>query len=386
MFGKALGGPGQPARAAFGNVPRTGPIWFFWVCLIAMITTACTSGPAARDATAATTAGTAPTVSSARSSPTAVSTGPLSLQTTARSVSGADSTSGTAATLRIGVVSPSNTDPFAMAVKQSISAQADKAGVNVIECDSGSDTAVALECARQLATQHVDGWVVIAPNQAAPAICDAGPKNIPLTVVGSSAVACATTVMDVDDHRAGLQVGQALGQLAQTEGACGTDKFLIVTDTAGNAASTARAEGIRAGIVGVCPTSEPDQIDAASTSGPDGALAAALADDAAGSVFAAAVDDGTALTVLAALPESGNQRIRLAAIGLDQRAQCQIVSNPAWYGDAALYPDRYGDKLFPPLLAAISGQSAPPTIEVPSSFVTRTDLSTSSPNPTCATQ
>lgn len=60
----------------------------------------------------------------------------------------------------IGLVASTGSDPFRMAVTESLAAQLENAGAELITCDPGADTTLMLDCARRLATQQVDGWIV----------------------------------------------------------------------------------------------------------------------------------------------------------------------------------------------------------------------------------
>ncbi len=64
----------------------------------------------------------------------------------------------------------------------------------------------------------------------------------------------------------------------------------------------------------------------------------------------------------------------LAGIGADQRARCEIRANPSWIGDAALFPDRYGEVAVPALLDAEQGQEIPSTMYIQTTFLTADTL------------
>ena len=98
----------------------------------------------------------------------------------------------------------------------------------------------------------------------------------------------------------------------------------------------------------------------------------ALPDDA--DILLAAVDDGAALGAAAAIPGARADHVTMAAIGADQRARCEIVANPRWIGDAALFPDRYGEVAVPALLDALQGQEIPRNMYIETTFVTADSL------------
>ncbi len=276
---------------------------------------------------------------------------------------------------RIGLVGPLASDPFAAAVTESILGQAKRAGLDVSECDSGNDAALLLECARRMTTQQVEGWIVLQPGNSGPALCAVAPASVPLLVVGSAPLACATAVLSADDARAGFLIGAALGRLAALGGACASSGFVIVGDAADTAASLGRAAGVTSGLTSVCPHATPTRIDIDPSVSDEQALAATLAAPKDPQpVLVAAVDDAAALNVVAAVPGDHAGRVTLVSVGADQRARCLIAGGGIWWGDAALFPDRYGEVVVPALLDAMAGRPVPPVMNVPSVFVTSANL------------
>ena len=282
-----------------------------------------------------------------------------------------------AAGIRIGMVASSGSDPFSAAVTESVVDQVQAAGAELIRCDPGANASLALECARRLATQHVDGWISLQPGQVGEALCAAGPQDAPLITVAAAPVSCQLAQIGADDRRAGYLAGQALGRSARLRTGCQHDVLVVITGDPADPMSARRTEGIKGGFATECPASgaDPVLLDAGTQ---DRAYEAftneltALPDDT--EILVAAVDDGTALGAAAAVPASRADRITLAAVGADQRARCRIVAEPWWIGDAALFPDRYGEVAVPALLDAIAGKDVPPDMYVETTFVTADSL------------
>lgn len=289
---------------------------------------------------------------------------------------------GSAAGIRIGLVAPANSNPFGQAVAASITAQVHAAGASLIGCDPGQDAMLVLDCARRMATERVNGWIVVQPGDLGQALCDAGPKSVPLIVIGGSPPACATAGVGADDHHAGLLVGTELGktelgkQLGGTSPsrpACVAATFIIMADGSAGAANTQRVAGILAGVDSQCPGKATTAriVEAGTQDSAYDAFAAAITGLPKNSdILVAAVNDAAAMGVAAAIPESRSAHVRLAAIGADPLARCQMISNPRWIGDAALFPDRYGKVAVPALLNALSGQRIPTSLYVQTSFLT----------------
>ncbi len=282
---------------------------------------------------------------------------------------------GSAVGTRVGLVAASGSDPFSKAVTESVATQLQLAGAELISCDPGSDDTLTLDCARRLATQQVDAWIVVQPGALGDALCDVGPSEVPLIVIAGT-LGCETAQIGVDDRRAGFLTGAALARTAQLRLSCGDDALIVVTNSA-NTSSEQRTEGIRDGIASRCPGMLAAEmvIDSGPGDGAYGAFTSALngAPDET-EVLVAAVDDGAAQGVIAAVPTSRADHVTMAAIGADQRARCEIVGNPRWIGDAALFPDRYGEVAVPALLDALKGQEIRRNMYVETTFLTADSL------------
>ena len=151
------------------------------------------------------------------------------------------------------------------------------------------------------------------------------------------------------------------------------DAVIVVGNNETGTVSAQRVEGIRAGYATSCPGPIPNErmVDAGTQDLSYAAFTSAitsLPDDA--DILVGAVNDGAALGVAAAIPEARVGHVSLAGIGGDQRARCEILINSSWIGDAALFPDRYGEVAVPVLLDAMRGEAVPPTIYIPTTFVT----------------
>lgn len=278
---------------------------------------------------------------------------------------------------RIGLVAPTGSDAFGQEVTASIITQVTAAGADLIRCDPGADASLALDCARRMATQQVDGWIVLQPGDLGSALCDAGPQRVPLIVIAGAPLDCQTASVGADDRRAGFLAGRALGRTARSHTSCRHDAFVIVTNGAEKTVSADRVEGIREGFTAVCPDGPTHEmlLDAGTQDLAYDSFSTALTGVAADAdVLAVAVNDAAALGVAAAVPESRREHVTVVAIGADQRARCEIIANRHWIGDAALFPDRYGEVVVPALLDALGGRSVPPRMFIESSFLSAADV------------
>ncbi len=284
---------------------------------------------------------------------------------------------GSAVGQRIGLIASTGTDTFSREVTDSIVTQVKAAGAELISCDPVGNATLVLDCARRLATQQVDGWITVQPGDVGEALCAAGPQDVPLIAIAAAPVSCETAEVGADDRRAGFLVGMALGQNSQLRSACADDTLVIVADGATHTHDSQRTAGIRAGFTAECPGPLSNEVllDASTQDGAYLAFTNALSgvpDDV--TVLVAAIDDSSALGAVAAIPSARAGSITVAAIGADPRARCEILANPHWVGDAALFPDRYGEIAVPALLDALQGQEIPRNMYIETTFVTAASL------------
>lgn len=291
-----------------------------------------------------------------------------------------------AAGKRIGLIGPTAADSFGKAVTDSVSTQLDTAGAAVIRCDSGDDATLVLDCARRLDTQHVDGWIAVQAGNLGDALCAAGPPGVPFFAVEDAPVGCQTGWVGADDHRAGQLVGAALGRSARSNAGCAVAALIVLTDSSHDLVSSARAEGIKDGFAQQCPeaTAEPTTLDAGTNTRLDTKFRTAInAVPPDVPILVASVNDAAALAVAAAVPAGRTNRIAWAAIGGDRRARCSLVADPRWLGDAALFPDRYGEVVVPALIDKLNERPVPAAMYVPTTFLTPDNLADYYPDDKC---
>jgi ribose transport system substrate-binding protein len=277
---------------------------------------------------------------------------------------------------RIGLIGPAGSDPFSRAVTESVVTQLTTTGASLISCDPGDDASLVLDCARRFVTQQVDGWIVVQAGNLGEALCAAGPANVPLFTVGGAPLACETAWVGADDRRAGSLVGTVLGRHARGVG-CADVRLVIVANSAAGPVSAARVAGITEGVTAACPdvADEAITLDAPSQDRAYADFTTALSTIGSEQrVVVGAVNDAAAQGVAAAIPDDRAGTIVVAGIGGDQRARCEIRTQHGWIGDAALFPERYGEVVVPALLDALNGAPVPPAMYVQTRFLTATSV------------
>lgn len=316
--------------------------------------------------------------------------------------------------LRIGVVALQAEGSSDQEISSSIAARVDDAGAEVITCDPGTDGSRMLDCLRRMTAQQVDGWVLLSRIDVSEAVCaeravdtvdptgaattapdgpgqdgdpdpDAGAAVSPLPplIVIGTGTGCETAVAGPDETEVGRSLGLALGERAEKDPGCADSVLVVLTDAAAPW-SPARSTGIEEGFAARCPEAEPVRVTAVDQEQAFTAMTSALTNQPPEArVLIAAADDTLALGALAAIPEARTDQVVLASVGADRRARCTMRTDDRWIGDAALWPDRYGEVVVPALLDAVAGTEIPPSLLVPSQFLDASVLDVFYPRTEC---
>ncbi len=106
--------------------------------------------------------------------------------------------------LKLGLIALDDSIPFSKAVSDSIKAQAEAAGAELVFCDSKLDAATALACVKNFEAQGVQGYLNFQPiSDAGQEICDAGPQDVPVIAIDIAQGDCQTAFMGANNARAG---------------------------------------------------------------------------------------------------------------------------------------------------------------------------------------
>src|SRR3954463_11807087 len=110
--------------------------------------------------------------------------------------------------LIIGYATSLEAVPIVHVISNGIRAQAKRAGAKLIFCDTGGDLAKALDCAKTMKTEGVQGYLQFQHvASASPAICKAGPQGVPVIAVDIAQKPCQTSFTGVDNKYGGFVAG-----------------------------------------------------------------------------------------------------------------------------------------------------------------------------------
>lgn len=276
---------------------------------------------------------------------------------------------GTGDGVKIGYISLGDQVPFVKLVSDGIKKQAKTAGANLVFCDSQVDAAKALDCAKNFKTQNVD--VIInfqVDEKAAPNICAAGP-DVPTIAVDINQRPCQVSFMGANNQRAGEIAGAAMGEYFKSNENCEYDAVVSMQQPAAGVVNEQRSGGALTGFESVCgPIENKKIIDGGGTiEGGQRKFADVLTSlPGQNKIIVLSLNDDMALGALAAAKSQGREKdLYLAGQGADPSAHCEIANNPQWVGDAAYFPERYGEIAVPNAIRAARGEEIAPTLYVP---------------------
>jgi ribose transport system substrate-binding protein len=317
----------------------------------------------------------------ADSSPSSQQTGSASLPvgsaTEQNAVQFRQAAPGSGKGIKIGLIALDDSVPFSKLVSDSVRKQAQRAGAQLVYCDSKGDGATALACAKNFKVQGVQGYLNFQSDaKSANAICSTGPSG-PVIAIDIQQGSCQTAFMGADNGYAGLLAGKALGTYMKQKFGCKYDAYVSMEEPDAGAVNTARMGGYRQGFTSVCgkiknlKTENAFRLDAARTTFTD--VLTTL--PGTHHIVVAGINDDAIEGALAAAKTAGRiGDLYVSGQGADPSAWCAIKTNPQWVGDTGYFPERYGEIGVPYLLDAIKGKAIPKNLLVPHQIINPADI------------
>lgn len=275
--------------------------------------------------------------------------------------------------MKLGYIALDDSIPFSKLVSDGIREQAEIAGAELVFCDSKLDAAEALQCAKNFKTQGVEGYLNFQPvADAAQAVCDAAPQGVPVFAIDIPQGDCQVGFMGANNSRAGVIAGEGLGAKIKEEFDCEYDAYISLEDLGVGDVNDQRMNGIREGFSSVCGEIKNERVldagrtDVALTKFADTLTALPEAER----IIVVGINDDAVLGALAAARTAGREdQLYMTGMGADPSAHCEIATNPNWAGDAAFFPERYGEIAIPYMIDALKGEEIPAEMYVDHVFV-----------------
>ena len=289
-----------------------------------------------------------------------------------------DAVPGSGDGVKIGYISLSDAVPFIKLVSDSVKKEAKAAGAELVFCDSQGDAAKALDCAKNMKTQGVQGILNFQGDaKAAAAICAAGP-DVPVIAIDIEQQPCQKAFMGANNKLAGKIAGKALGEFAKTKYACQYDAYISMEQPEAGAVNEDRMGGFRDGFSEACgDVKNVRKINAFRIDTAQTAFADVLTTlPGKHKILVVGINDDSIKGVVAAAKTAGRANdIWVSAQGADPSSWCEISKNPNWVADAAYFPERYGQIGVPYLLDLIAGKSVPNELFVSHKAITADNIS-----------
>jgi ribose transport system substrate-binding protein len=277
--------------------------------------------------------------------------------------------------VRIGYISNGEKISFVKIVSDGIRREAKRAGAQLLFCDSQVDAAKALECAKNLKTQRVDVLVEYQNDaKSAPEICAAGPA-VPVIAVSIKQQPCQKAFMGADNARAGEIAGAGMGAFVKQQFDCDYDSVVLLEAKKTGDINEQRVHGALRAFEKVCgPAKNVKSVDGDGTiDGYQSRFADTLtALPGQHKIILLTINDDAGRGALAAAKSQGRAKdVYVAGQGADPTSYCEIAKDPQWVGDAAYFPERFGQIIVPNAIRAAKGGQLPPLLLVPHVFVTK---------------
>lgn len=280
------------------------------------------------------------------------------------------------ATVRIGFAAQTSNSSFSRLVTESIHRAALAYGVELIVADNRYSPKIALRNAEMLIRKHVNIVLEFQTYESvAPVIAShflqAGIPVIAIEIPHPGAV-----YFGVDNYRAGLAGGRALGRWARTHWNGQVDEIILLREHIAGPLPGSRVTGMLAGIREMLRSSHEcavaDFDGKGSFRGSYEAVRRHLHDTPLRKTLIAANNDPSALGALKALEDC--RRLSHSAV-ISQNSIYEAreeLRRPGsrLIGSVAYFPERYGDQLLPLALSIVRGKPAPPAAFIKHVLVT----------------
>lgn len=283
--------------------------------------------------------------------------------------------------IKIGYINLSDQLPFVVIVRKSIEAAAKKYGVQLVECDSNLDAQKAINCAAQFKTQGVQGIANFQLDAtAAPRVCAAGPK-VPTVAIDIHQPPCEKVFFGAANFHAGFLDGQALGAYAKKQWNCQVDGLLSLNAPTAGKVVIDRENGELAGVAAQCPGLTVTKVTTnATTDGTIQPFTDTLSRlPGAHRLLVVATNDDQAIGAIKAA-QSANRLgdIYIGAQGGDPTSWPYICGKDPfknWVDDTAYFPQLYGFRIVPVLLALIKHKKQPRYVYTNHKVITPANIS-----------
>ena len=277
---------------------------------------------------------------------------------------------------KVGYISLGDFVPFVKLVSDGIKEEAEKAGVELLFCDSEAVTDKALECAQIFNVQNVDGVLNFQVDQgSSDRICAALPEGIPVIAIDIVQHPCQLSFMGANNFTAGRLGGRAMGEYFAKNFDCDYTAYVSLESTAAYEANFGRMNGYRAGFEEFCPIINERVLDADRTDYALEKMTDLLPALPGERIAVVAINEDGILGALGAARTLGRDSdLYYSGQGTDPSVWCEIETNPNYIASVAYFPERYGTILIPAIVDAMEGTTIAGELFTPHVTITRENI------------
>lgn len=295
---------------------------------------------------------------------------------------------------KIGFANLTRDITFTIDVESGIKSAAQKTGcVDLVILDNRLDGATALANADNLITQNAGGVVEFQTDEKfGPVIMSKfRAKNIP--VIAIDIPMPGATFFGADNFHAGFLAGEAMAKAFKDKFPSAPPKLVLGELPQSGPVPQARMVGYVQGVKSVFPdlkdpAGDVIRFDSKNTLEESRTqMSNILQTLPKGTKFmAGAINDGSTLGELAAIQAAGRtDDAVLAGQGADKTGREEFCrSGSIMIGSTAYFPERYGDKIIPAIMALMNGQPLPPAVYVDHVFITPKNVKQYYPDQSCS--
>lgn len=278
----------------------------------------------------------------------------------------------------VGYISAGESSPFVHSLTLGMQAQAARAGMTLRFCDAQFDATKALQCAKNLTSQGVQGlFNMQTDNKAAPAICKVG-GPLPTIALAIHQKPCENSFVGINDEHAGEMAGKAMGVYIKARFDCKVDKIFSLEQASSGTTNEQRVAGWTKGYQATCGSKDHFQhLESGGVSDKAERVVtdALTAAPEAKRVVVFAIDDDAASGALAAASIAGRSNaLFMASQGGDDSAHCKILQDPQWVADIGYFPERYGEIAVPAMVTLLKGEKIKTVLNAQLSAFNKTNV------------
>lgn len=305
--------------------------------------------------------------------------------TAARSVAAQDSCPTKKDSYKIGFANLTTGVDFITAVEAGMISAAEAAGnVELVLANNNLDGATALNNAENFVAQGVDGVVEFQTDEKFGNVIMNLFQNVTpaIPVIAIDIPMPGATFFGADNYKAGLMAGEAGGDYANANWDGKVDYILVLELPQSGPIPAARMQGQIDGIQSKLETPVPEEniirLDSKNTQD----VAFKAVSDAlplipeGSNIIAVQINDDTAQGTAAALEAAGRAEnsIIVGQGAVESGLTEMLKENSLYLGATAYFPELYGSKIIPAMIALLECQPVPPAIYVDHVFVTKENI------------